>query len=130
MELCNIIAIVRFATRKTELSILYNKVGIPVASQVSERLKTEDLRKLGNIRKISNLGREIKLATGVRKSTQKLISKFSNPIQFDWIRYFVANILSKLWLKSPRLKRTPILLLFLIFFYLFFFPLFLNQETK
>lgn len=130
MELCNIIAIVRFATRKTELSILYNKVGIPVASQVSERLKTEDLRKLVNIRKISNLGREIKLATGVRKSTQKLISKFSNPIQFDWIRYFVANILSKLWLKSPRLKRTPILLLFLIFFYLFFFPLFLNQETK
>ena len=61
LELYNIIAKVRFATRKTKFDIFYSKLGIPVVSQVSERLQTEDLRKLGNITKMSNLDGDIKL---------------------------------------------------------------------
>ena len=61
LELYNIIAKVRFATRKMKLGIFYIKLGIPVVSRVSERLQTEDLRKLGNITKMSHLGGEIKL---------------------------------------------------------------------
>ena len=33
-----------------------SKLGTPVASRAVEQLKTKDLRKLGNIKKISNLG--------------------------------------------------------------------------
>ena len=52
LELYNILVPIRFATSKRKLDILYSKLGIRVA----ERSKTYDLRKLGNIRKISNLG--------------------------------------------------------------------------
>ena len=39
------------------LDIYYNKLGTPVpSSRVAERLKTYDLRKLGNIRKMPNFG--------------------------------------------------------------------------
>ena len=45
---------VRFTKNKTNL---ISNIG--VASRVVERIKTQDLSKLGNIRKISNLGGEI-----------------------------------------------------------------------
>ena len=38
------------------LDIYHNKPGTRVVSGVAERLKTYDLRKLGNIRKMSNVG--------------------------------------------------------------------------
>ena len=49
---------VRCATSKTKLDTQYNKFkfGIRVVSRVDKRLKTQDLRNLGNIRQISNLG--------------------------------------------------------------------------
>ena len=57
-----------------------------------QRLKTQDLRKYGNVRKISNLGgdlvsslpsRNLTLTVAV-KNTQKQISNFSCPVQFYW----------------------------------------------
>ena len=39
-----------------KLDIQYNKLGIEVDSLVAEQLNSQDLRKLENIRKISNLG--------------------------------------------------------------------------
>ena len=43
---------------RTELDIYYNKLytSIQVVPQVVERLKTYDFRKLGNIKKVLNLG--------------------------------------------------------------------------
>ena len=38
--------------KKTELDYYYHKVNVRVASQISERLKTYDSRKLGNSEKI------------------------------------------------------------------------------
>ena len=52
MKLCSVLDQVRHATNKTKLYISYDKLGIRVA----ERLKTLDVRKFGNIKKISNLG--------------------------------------------------------------------------
>ena len=51
LALFNNLAQIRIATSKTILDIKYNKLGTRVASRVAERLK-----KLGNIRKMSNLG--------------------------------------------------------------------------
>ena len=67
-----------------------------------------DLRKLGNIKKISNLGvhiaqclvslQELRLClqqflAHFAKNTQKQISNFSSPVQLCWIFQFVQNIL-------------------------------------
>ena len=38
------------------LDIEHNKFGTEVASRAAKRLKTKDLWKLGNIRKMSNVG--------------------------------------------------------------------------
>ena len=83
LELYNILVQVRFNTSKTELDIQYSKLGKRVGSRVAERLKTQDLRKLGNIRKISDLGRheaqcpvslqKIKLWQQQLKNTQKQV---------------------------------------------------------
>ena len=59
LELSNILVQIQFTTSKKELYIEYSKAGIGVASQVAELLKTWDFRKLGNIRKMSNLGGHI-----------------------------------------------------------------------
>ena len=76
-------------------------------SEVAERLKTKgimDLRKLGNIGKISNCGGEypnvqfishkLNFGNSSQKNTQKQISTFSFPIQFYWIFLGHSNILS------------------------------------
>ena len=44
---------------KTKPDIQCNKPGKQVASQFAEQLKTLDLRKLGNVRKMSNLGGDL-----------------------------------------------------------------------
>ena len=56
LALFNNLADILIPTSKTILDIQYSKRGIRVASRVAKRLKTQDLRKLGNIRKMSNLG--------------------------------------------------------------------------
>ena len=38
------------------LDIQHKNLGTRVASQVAERLESKDLRKLGNVRKMSNVG--------------------------------------------------------------------------
>ena len=59
LKLYNILVQIRFTTSNMKLDIYYSKLSIRVSSRVAERLKTYDPRKLGNIRKISNLGRHI-----------------------------------------------------------------------
>ena len=56
MAIFNNLDYIWITTSKTILDIQYNRLGTRVASRVAERLKTWDLRKLGNIRKMSNLG--------------------------------------------------------------------------
>ena len=56
MEFFDVLVHARFATSKTKLDIYYNKLCMWVASRVAKRLKTYNIRKLGNIRKTSNLG--------------------------------------------------------------------------
>ena len=79
---------VQFDRSKTKLNIQYNQFGIRVVLQVAEQVKTQDLRKLGNIRNISNLSGnqcpvqcptslpEMKVWQQQSKNTQKYISKF------------------------------------------------------
>ena len=59
LELYNILLQIRFTISKTKLEIQYSKLGIRVPSRVAKRLKTQDLRKLENIKKFSHLGRHI-----------------------------------------------------------------------
>ena len=92
LELYNILVQVRFITCETKLHMQYSKLDTRVASQVAERIKTQDLRNLGNIRKISNLGggkvqcpvslQEIRLRQQQSETTQKSISNFSFPVQY------------------------------------------------
>ena len=55
LELYNVLVQIRFTASKTKRDMQYSKLGIRVAPRVAERLKTWDLRILGNLRKISNL---------------------------------------------------------------------------
>ena len=106
LELYNVLVQIRFTTSKRNLDIWYSKLSIRVA----ERLKTQDLKKIGNIRKILNLGghitqglvslQELRLCQQQLKKTQKQIPNFSFPVQFYWItlfcsKYFVRLSLSK-----------------------------------
>ena len=112
LKLYNTLVQIRFTTSKTKLDIQYKKLGIRVASRVTERLKTQDLRKLGNIRKMSNSGdhlaqclvslqvQELRLSEQHLKNMQTQILNFSFPVQFYCIttfcsKYFVQDCLSK-----------------------------------
>ena len=44
-----------FITSETELDYYHHRVNVRVASRVAERLKSWDLRKLGNFRKIAEM---------------------------------------------------------------------------
>ena len=98
LELYSILVQIRFPTSKRKLDIQYSKLGIRVASRIAERLRTQDLRKLGNIRKISTLGghmaqclvsiQELRLYQQHLKNTQKHVPNFSFPVQFYWITPF------------------------------------------
>ena len=59
LKLDSVLVQVRFATSNMKLAICYNKLVIQVAYRVTERLKTQDIRKLWNMREISNLGGDI-----------------------------------------------------------------------
>ena len=52
----NNLAYIWITTSKTILHIYDNKLGTRAASRVAEQLKTQDLWKLQNIRKMSNVG--------------------------------------------------------------------------
>ena len=52
LDLYNILVQIRFTTSKMKFDIQVSKLGIRVAPRVIKRLKTWDLKKLGNIRKI------------------------------------------------------------------------------
>ena len=99
--------------------------------KLQKRLKTQDLRRFKNIRKISNLGgdflinqcpvslKEIKVWQQWSKNTQKQIPKFSCPVQFQQItlfcsKYFAQHCLSKQILSQtrPNLFQTSILNIF------------------
>ena len=59
LELYNVLAQVRCATSTTKFVIQYNQLVLRVDSRVAEQLNTQDLNKLGNIRKISNLDEDL-----------------------------------------------------------------------
>ena len=97
MKHLKILVQVPFATSKVVYDIYYKKHCTRVVSRFAERLKTHDLRKLGNI------GNTIKMVGGRAlypvflpqtkiwyqwsKITQKRISKFSCPVQFYLISW-------------------------------------------
>ena len=99
LELYNILVQVRFTTSKAKY-IQYIKLGMRVGSRVAEQLKSHDLRKLGKIRKIANLGRhiaycpvsvpEIRLQHYQLESTQKQIPNCFF-VQFQWISSFCSK---------------------------------------
>ena len=106
LELYNILVLIKFTTSKTKLDIQYSRLGIPVASRLAKQLKRQNFRKLGNIRKTSNLGghiaqylaslQEVRLCQQELKNTQKYKQNFSLSVQFDWItpfcsKYFVQD---------------------------------------
>ena len=101
MELYIVLVKVRFAAGKTRLDIYCHKPGRRVASQVAERRKTWDLRKLWNNRKISNLvgvyypvpPPEIKLYEQSKKCKRRCQNSLvlSN---FSGFLHFVPNIFS------------------------------------
>ena len=101
----------------------YSKLGIRVASRVTERLKTQNLKKLGNIRKISDLGghiaqclvsfQKLRLCKQQFKNTQKQIPNFSFPVQFYWIipfcsKYFVRDCSFMKEIFELRLSSRPV----------------------
>ena len=110
LELFNNLVQVQIATSKTKLALQYNKLGTRVVSRVAESLRAQDLRKLGNIKKPSNIGgdiaycpvlvAEIKFEPQQSKIMQNQISNFSSLVQFYWnsllcAKYFVVYCVSK-----------------------------------
>ena len=105
LELHNVLIQTRLTTSETKRDIQYSKLGIRVASQVAEWLKTQHLRKIGNIGKFLNLVGDIaqspvslpkiKLWQQKSKNTQKQISNFSGPVQFYWISPFCSKYFAK-----------------------------------
>ena len=101
LELYNVLVQIQLTTSKTKRDIQYIKLGIRAPSGVAERLKTQDLRKYGNISKISNAGEdiaqrpvslpEIKLWQQQSKNSQKQISNFSCPVLFYCISLFCSK---------------------------------------
>ena len=79
LTLFNNLADVLIPTNKMILDIYYNKLGIGVASRVPERLKAEDLSKLGNISK-SQIW--VKTRPNAKSFFQKL--NFDNSCQETW----------------------------------------------
>ena len=97
LKLYNILVKIRFTTSKTKFDAQYSKLGTRVASRVAERLETQDLRELGDIRKFLNLSghiaqclvslHELRLYQWQLKITQKQIPTkffFSCPVLLDY----------------------------------------------
>ena len=92
MKQCSTLVKVQFTESETGAHFQYKKLCIRIAFQVDERFKTQDLRKLKNIRKISkSVGSRAKcplsfpvktLWSQLPKVTEKQISKFFDPFRF------------------------------------------------
>ena len=103
LGLYNILVQIRFTTSKRKHDIFYSKLGIRVASRVAKRFKTQDLSKLGNIRKMSNLGghivqgllsiQELKLCEQQLNKTENRYQTFLFLSGFTGLLHFVQNIL-------------------------------------
>ena len=113
-----------------ELDIQQTKPSVRVTSSFTEQFKAQDLRKLGNIGKISNLVGDIaqcpvslpemKLWQLQSKNMQKQISNFSSPVQFYWISLW-SNICPGLqMLNTLSFSFIPINVTFLILAYTYF----------
>ena len=91
----------RLGTSETKRDNQLRKLGIPVVSRVVKRLKTEDLRKSGNLNKTSNLGgdivqwpvllAQIQLWQQQSKNMPKQISNFSCSVRFYQISQFCSK---------------------------------------
>ena len=98
LKLSGVLVQFRFAAGNTKPDLQYNKLGIRFASRVAKRLKTQELKKLENIRKISiqrgDMAQcpvslpQIKLCQGQLKNTRKQILNICCPVQFYWISLF------------------------------------------
>ena len=95
LELFNVLAKFPFNTSKVGNNIQHSKDTIQVVSRFAQQIKTQNLRKLGNIGKRSKLGGdrtqcpvfppEIRLLQQQSKIMQKYLSKFSVPLHFRLI---------------------------------------------
>ena len=108
LQFYNVLIQIRLTTSKAKRDIQYCKLGMRVASRVAKRRMTQDLRKKGNIRKISNLGGDIvepnaqsplhKTNSGnssekTRKSRYQTFVALSS---FAGFFYFAPNILQRI----------------------------------
>ena len=106
LELYNVLVQIRLTTSKTKRDIQYSKLAIRVASRVAERLKIQDFRKQGNIRKILNLGgdiaqcpvlfSEINFGNSSKKRHKLRYQTFLFLSNFTGSLCLVPNILSKI----------------------------------
>ena len=104
LEFYNVLVQIRLATSKTTRGIQYSKLGIRVVIQVAEQLKTQNLRKEENIRKISNLGGaqrpvslpQIKLWRQQSKKRKSRCQTFLYQSSFTGFLYFAPNVLPRI----------------------------------
>ena len=99
LKLYNVLAQVRCATSTTKFVIQYNQLVLRVDSRVAKQLNTQDLNKLGNIRKISNLDEDL---------SQSLVSP--QEIKFWQWQLKIAKVYPKHFQPCPILLDFSILL--------------------
>lgn len=79
-----------------KLAFKCNKLGMRVTLRVAEQCKTEDLRKLANIRKFSVWVETLNLVTSSQKINKSRYQSFSVMSNFTGFIYFVPRILSRI----------------------------------
>ena len=95
-KLCNILVQARFPASKTKLDVQYNKLGMRVSSRNAERLKIQELRRLGNIsgvRGVSPRPRNSSVAIAVKSRYQSFV-RLSNFTEFLYLLQFFVQICS------------------------------------
>ena len=114
LEFYNNVVQIRFTTSKIKLDTQCSKLSIRVASRVAERLKNQNLRKLGNVRKISNLGGHIgqclvslqELRLSSQETRKNRYQTFLFLSSFTGLLHFVPNLLSGIALATNILFLT------------------------
>ena len=79
-----------------KLAFKCNKLGMRVTLRVAEQCKTEDLRKLANIRKFSVWVETLNLVTSSQKINKSRYQSFSVMSNFTGFIYFFPRILSRI----------------------------------
>lgn len=79
-----------------KLAFKCNKLGMRVTLRVAEQCKTEDLRKLANIRKFSVWVETLNLVNSSQKINKSRHQSFSVMSNFTGFIYFVPRILSRI----------------------------------